>query len=200
MPLWRLVRGVVLGILGIFWGLIRGIWREASGEADYERNRDQRRALALRCFRTRLHPDEAKRINRDLMRAAPQWAELIRSFQIIADSLDIALKSSNPDTAHSRMDSAERDVRECRMKHGYLLDDSDWQDIERHTASARQAFETAWRANRVTALLAKISTLKTDKSKAKYLAEAHSILEEGMRHSDTDKVTLQGLMSKLPTT
>lgn len=197
MALWQIIRTIVFGILGVLLGVLSAIWRAASGEAEAERIRERRRELALRCLRVRLLPEEAKRINRELMRAAPDWGEMVRCFQIIADSLDIALKSKKPETAHARMEDALRLLEESRRKQGYLLTENDWRIAEEHVVSARQKFETAWRVNSVTALLEKAATLKTEKAKTKYIAEARAILEEGLGRTDADTACLQALLSKV---
>ncbi|MCU7123645.1 hypothetical protein J3T26_23525 [Salmonella enterica] len=175
-----------------FWSCVRGFCYGFFHRDDIIRSQE-----ALRVLEYGMSPDEAKRVNRELAKISTGWAGLFRNFQIISDSIRIAMTSNKPDTAHSRMNLALEKMRESQLIHSFLMQKEDWDRATNHVSYKRKLFETAWRENSVNALFNKVKTLKTEQSRQKYLAEINTILEEGMQHPDTNKKVLQELRVKL---
>ena len=77
--------------------------------------------LVLYVLYNRLHPDEARKMNRRFAKLNFPKAALIRNLQIIRDSIEIALTSKKRDTAESRMKTLlERYEEEKNEQSGFV--------------------------------------------------------------------------------
>ncbi|EIM63788.1 hypothetical protein [Desulfobacter postgatei] len=136
--------------------------------------------LARYVFNNRLHPDEDRKINSKLARSNFHRAALIRNLQIIRDSIDIALSSKKRDTAESRMNLLLERFEEIKKEQSALISFEVFDEISNVIQKTSIEFNTKLYYNIAVGYIEKAESLKTKKSKEKYLDLAKDILDEGI--------------------
>jgi tetratricopeptide (TPR) repeat protein len=137
---------------------------------------------------------EVGQINMRLMRIAPDWAMLIRQFQIIADSIHIAKTSKKPDTAMSRIQGIYESLKECDFS---ILPLEKRDEYMAYIKQAVANAELAYRLNGAQALLDKAASLKTDKAKTKYYQQAKDLVSTGFGYEHIDQEPLRIALQKI---
>lgn len=154
--------------------------------------------IAFDCLYSRMPPEQCKQLNLQLLASGfHEWMMLIRQFQIIADSIDLALTSKNRDTAHSRADTVFASYQECLNQYADVLRHEDWLVVDNYIVDFNNAFATAWRINVAQGLCEKAFKLKTEKSRRKYIEQAAELIVEGLAAQDTDHQALTAFQSEL---
>lgn len=136
--------------------------------------------LALYALNNRMHPDEDKAINQKLQKSHFARAALIRNLQIIRDSIEISLSSKKRDTAESRAQLVVDRYQEIERDQSTLVSEKVMAEIDRIVSRAQQEFQTKLYLNISNGHMEKARSLKTAKSKIKYLSWAAEVLEEGI--------------------
>lgn len=134
---------------------------------------------ALLAISRRLDQETARALNAKYSRSSHRRVELLRFIQVFTDSVEISLSSKKADTAESRMALAKetyqkinayRDIMGPRLR---VEVDTKYQHLEAN-------FISALTLNVAKAHIEKARSLKTEKSRMKYLQEALDVLEEGL--------------------
>lgn len=153
--------------------------------------------LVLYTLHNCMPPDEARRINRKLAKENFPRSALIRNLQIIRDSIEISLSSKKRATAESRAKSVEELHQEILHEHAGLVSDSVLAEINAVCAQALSEFNTKLFINISNGYIEKASTLKTDKSKIKYIGLAAEALEEGIALGRGDSAALNSALARV---
>ena len=153
--------------------------------------------LVLYTLHNRMPPDEARRINRKLAKENFPRSALIRNLQIIRDSIEISLSSKKRATAESRAQSVEELHQEVLHEHASLVSESVLGEINDVCAHTLSVFNTKLFINISNGHIEKASTLKTDKSKIKYLGLAAEALEEGIALGLGDSAALKSALARV---
>lgn len=183
---WLLLGG--LGVIVVLVLVVQGVVA-----ADHQNTQE----LIQRMARERLHPNEARSLNRQLMRRDVRLAEVVRFVQIMRDSVDIAAKSKKREIVEARLASVVSTRDEIRRNYRGVCDDEtdrvlDW--------LANDQVRMAWTAHFLGAARQardKAMTMKTEKSKIKYEEAVRSILNEALAHPMTNKSRIESF-SKSP--
>ena len=148
-----------------------------------EDRRDQRQFedLVRYVLYNRLEVGEAQKMNRRLMKENPTKAQLIRNLQILRDSIDIALSTKKSKTATSRMGTARQCHSDIHSEQKNLVSGQLLSEIDSVMNSAETQFHTDYYVNLSQGYLEKAESLKTNKSKRKYLQLAKDTLREGLQ-------------------
>lgn len=146
--------------------------------------------LALYAVNSRMHPDEAKAINQRLQKSNFRRAALIRNLQIVRDSIEISLSSKKRDTAESRAELVVERYQEIKREQASLVSEKVMAEIDRVVSGAQKDFHTKLYLNVANGYVEKARSLKTDKSKIKYLGLAEESLDEGIHvaRGDIDRL------------
>lgn len=155
--------------------------------------------LVLYVLNNRLHPDEAKTINKQLVKIHFDWSALIRNLQIIRDSIEIALASKKRATAESRRDVLLDRFADINHSQSHLISESVFTEIEQVVNDFLKALPARLALNEAKALMDKSRTLKTEKSRKKYLGLAIESLEQGVAEGGfiEDVAKLRDLLDNL---
>lgn len=172
---------LLLGGLGVIVVLV------LVGQGVFAADHQNAQELIRRMARERLHPHEARSLNRQLMRRDARLAEVVRFVQIMRDSVDIAEKSKKREIVESRLASVVSTRDEIRRNYQGVCDEEtdkvlDWLADDQVRMAWTAYFMNAARHARDKAL-----TMKTEKSRTKYEEALRSILEEAMAHPMTNK-------------
>lgn len=152
--------------------------------------------LVLYVLHNRLHPDEAKKMNLDLAKSNFPRSALIRNLQIIRDSIEIALTSKKRDTAESRMNTLLERYEEIKNNQFGLASAEIYNEIDRVIQKTTNEFHTKLYLNIATGHMEKAQSLKTKKSKEKYLDLAIEALKEGLEKGLGQEVNLRRVLSQ----
>ncbi len=152
--------------------------------------------LVLYVLHNRLHPDEAKKMNLKLARSNFPRSALIRNLQIIRDSIEIALASKKRDTAEPRMNTLLERFEEIKKEQAGLVSAEVYNEIERIIEETRKEFQTKLFLNLATGHMEKAESLKTKKSKEKYLNLAIVALKEGLEKGLGQETDLRRVLSR----
>jgi len=154
----------------------------------YNKNKDQKKFddLVLYVLLNSMQQDEAKKINDILLKNNLNRSALIRNIQIIRDSIEIFLSSKKRDTAESRAELVAKTHQEIKENQASLVSNNIMEKITDVCDDALYEFKTTLFINIANGHVEKASTLKTDKSKIKYLGFAIEVLEEGIRIGSGD--------------
>ncbi len=178
----------VVGLIGafVYWHLHRA-------------KQDQKAfdELVLYVLHNRMPPDEAQKLNRTLSKKNFPRAALIRNLQIIRDSIEISLSSKKRATAESRAQSVAELQKEIQAEQARLVSDSVLNEINRVCADALKDFNTKLFINIANGHVEKAESLKTDKSKTKYLGLAAETLEEGITVGRGDIAALKNALARV---
>lgn len=153
--------------------------------------------LVLYTLHNRIPPDEARRINRKLAKENFPRSALIRNLQIIRDSIEISLSSKKRETAESRAQSVAELHQEILHEHASLVSEDVLADITAVCTEALSDFNTKLFLNIANGHIEKAGSLKTDKSKIKYLGLAAEALEEGISLGRGDSAALQSELANV---
>jgi len=153
--------------------------------------------LALYVLHNRLHPDEAKKMNLKLAKSNFPRSALIRNLQIIRDSIEIALTSKKRDTAESRMNTLLERYEEIRKEQSGLVSAEIYNEIDRVIQKTKNEFHTKLYLNMATGYMEKVQSLKTKKSKEKYLDLAIEALKEGLEKGLGQEANLRRVLSQV---
>lgn len=153
--------------------------------------------LVLYVLHNRLHPDEAKKMNLKLARSNFPRSALIRNIQIIRDSIEIALASKKRDTAESRMNTLLERFEEIKKEQSGLVSAKIYNEIKRVIEETRNEFQTKLFLNLATGHMEKAESLKTKKSKEKYLNLAIVALKEGLEKGLGQETDLRRVLSQV---
>lgn len=179
---------LLLGGLGVIVVLV------LVGQGVFAADHQNAQELIRRMARERLHPHEARSLNRQLMRRDARLAEVVRFVQIMRDSVDIAEKSKKREIVESRLASVVSTRDEIRRNYQGVCDEEtdkvlDWLADDQ----VRMAW-TAYFMNAARHARDKAMTMKTEKSRTKYEEALRSILEEAMAHPMTNKKRIGALL------
>lgn len=175
-----------IGILAAF--ICRHIYNGKQDQKAFE-------ALVLYTLHNRMPPDEARRINRKLAKENFPRSALIRKLQIIRDSIEISLSSKKRATAESRAQSVAELHQEILHEYSSLISKGVLTEINDVCTQALLEFNTKLFLNIANGHVEKASSLKTDKSKIKYLGLAVEALEEGISLGRGDSATLKSALA-----
>lgn len=166
--------GSVLGIVGLIG--IATYWKTRNKKKDQE----SFDALVLYTLHNRISYNEAKNINLSLAKNNFPRAALIRNLQIIRDSIEIALLSKKRETAESRAKTISDLHQEINAKQAGLVSINVRREIDSVCTEALKEFNTKLYLNIANGHVEKAQSLKTNKSKIKYLNLASEVLKEGV--------------------
>lgn len=176
---------VMCGI--VIAGFILLAYRKVQEQANFDK-------LALYVLQNRLTPEEAVRINTQLMKKNFARATLIRSLQIIRDSIEIALSSKVRGTAQSRMILLNKHYQEILAKQMHLVSTPILEEIQRTVQQAERDFHTQLYINIANGYIEKVQKLKTEKSKLKNITQAIITLNEGLAAGQGDSHQLKSML------
>ncbi|MBF7683928.1 hypothetical protein I2F27_11420 [Acinetobacter sp. B5B] len=144
------------------------------------------------------HPDTMRSANIHFMSHPlnQKHAECLRLIQIIRDSIDILNKTQNEDTAVSRMQVIQEMYDEV-IAMSYLFKPKDFQRIEERFAELILPLHTIIYLNIAQGHVNKMESVKTDKTKLKYLLKAIESIEYGMNDYDANIEILQTMLDDL---
>ncbi|MDR9497654.1 MAG: hypothetical protein RI556_00600 [Hydrogenovibrio sp.] len=151
--------------------------------------------LILYTLHNRIPPDKARRINRKLVKENFLKSTLIRNLQIIRDSIEISLSSKKRETAESRAQLVAELHQEIMHEQAHLVSKDVLAEINAVCSQALTEFDTKLFINIANGHVEKANSLKTDKSKIKYLGLAIEALEEGISLGRGDLATLQSALA-----
>lgn len=103
--------------------------------------------LMLAMLRREITSDRITSVIKNSHRSFPELISLLRSLQIITESLEMALSSANPKTAKSRMELVDKTYARIREDDSHLLSSDEWQQIDTIIQEARAKFETRYSVN-----------------------------------------------------
>lgn len=151
----------------------------------YEKKRDKEafNELALHVFNNRFNFIEEKELNLKLMKSNFKRAEIIRNLQILRDSINTALTSKKREMAEFHFKAFSDLYDEMRQKQSGLVSRETFNEISRIVNKAIDEFHTKMYLNIATSHVEKAETLKTIKSKNRYLSLAKEVLEEGLENA-----------------
>lgn len=153
--------------------------------------------LIIDTLHLKIPPPEWKKINTQLSKINFPRAALLRNIQIIADSINISLKSKKREIAESRMEAVLKGYKEIKLKQLNLISEETFKTITTTVKYAEKRLSTLLYTNIAMAHLDKVGKLKTEKSKIKYLGLAKEILQEGLENKLSNKDKLEKLFSKV---
>lgn len=140
---------------------------------------------------------EKKKINTEVSKVNPYKAELIRDLQIIQESIYIALTSKKKDVAESRLQTVIECYERIKVGTASLVSPTVFNEITRVVKDAESEFQTFLYTNIANGHLEKADTLKTAKSKIKYLGLAEEIIQEGMQNNLSQKEILRSKLEDI---
>ncbi|KAB7702099.1 hypothetical protein GBN33_03090 [Plesiomonas shigelloides] len=185
--------GLVIFAVGVFAAIVYSRIRTIkSDQKEFEE-------LVLYTLHNKIPPDQAKAINKKLATENFARSSLIRNLQIIRDSIEISLTSKKRDTAESRAQSVTELHKEIQRKHATLVSEVVLAEIDRVCSEAISEFNTKLFINIANGHIEKANSLKTNKSKIKYLDLAAEILEEGIVSGHGDSIALQRALVSVKT-
>lgn len=165
-----------------------GIWyRHARSRKQDE---DDFNGLVLYVLNNRLPPNEARKLNQNLFKTNFPRSALIRSLQILRDSIEISLASKKREIAEFRLAEVESSYAEIRREHANLITAETMAEIDRVVNECIKAFYTRLYENIALAHIEKAKKLKTVKSKEKYAALAMEAINEGLENPRSEKYAL----------
>ena len=153
--------------------------------------------MILCTLQRKISQTEAKSINHSLMRTDFRKAQLLRSIQILTESIDIALASKKQDIIESRFDTVMKEWNEVQTHYSDLISEENIKTLKEIIASAEKNYHTTKYTNVAKAYLDKADSLKTEKSKQKYRGLAKEILSEGMLNPMSNKPELKELLLRI---
>lgn len=119
----------------------------------------------------------------------PTAAILIRSIQIIRDSIDIILRSKNKGTIESRIVDINRCAQKV-MSLAHLVTPETRVQIQQVIDTNGRLIKTQAYLNLANGNLDKALTMKTEKAKSKYTLLALDVIDEGLSEPESDKEAL----------
>jgi hypothetical protein len=128
-----------------------------------------------------------------LMRADPYKAIYMNDLRILRESVELALKSKNADTADSRIKVAAEAY--SRIKSNPHFPSDKLSALTQRYKTDIQQFPTQRYLNVARGYLDKADNVKTEKAKIKYREQAQAVLNEGLLAPDTVKEKIQSILS-----
>jgi hypothetical protein len=166
-----------------------GVWWYTEKQKTQKRFDD----AVLRVLYNRLSPDTSKKLYRELMDCGDQGMEvyqLVRSVQIMSESMGIALKSKKREVAEDRMNSAKEHWSKVQDEFRPLMSPEVFEEVRNFYDARKKVFQTQLYANLVEVALTKAQSMKTKKSRLKYLDQADELLSEATDHPACDETLL----------
>lgn len=156
-----------------------------------KRNRRQKAfdEVALYVLHNRLAQDEVKSIFMAALRWGEGRQEVIRNLKVLRESVDLSLKSEKRDTAETRMETVEECYEALLNKCPRFVSPAVMQEIAQVVEETRERFKTMLFVNVAHGYIKKAASLKTTKSRLKYLGLAQKVIEEGLEQ-DADNTNL----------
>ncbi|MDA8254176.1 MAG: hypothetical protein M0Z99_00825 [Betaproteobacteria bacterium] len=183
---WLLLGGlVVVGVLGLAVQSMLAAQHQDAQE------------LIRRMAREQLQPNEARRLNMRLMRSDSRLAEVVRSVQIMRNSVDIAAKSKKREIVESRLGSVLSLRGDIRRNYQGVCDEETDKVLDWLADDEVRSAWTAYFLNAARQARDKAMTLKTEKSRTKYEEAARSFLDEAMAHPMTKKAQIEALLKNI---
>jgi hypothetical protein len=144
------------------------------------------------------HPDVYRVRNLYFMQhpMCDRHAECIRCLQIIRNSIDIVMESSKEQTIVSRMGVIAECYEELQELQHIFTNSHDYNRIHMRFAELTKQIHTTTYLNIAQGHAKKMESVKTDKTKAKYLGLAIETLELGLSDPDAQHQVLQELIDK----
>lgn len=133
-------------------------------------------------------PDQAKRFYGELSKISASLSARLRIQQVIRESIEIALRSKNAETAASRWETVEEMARVLVREHN--LAPEELQPINAKISAARTEFRTVRYINEAQGFIDKAASVKTAKAKEKHMTAARDVIERGLADSAVDHVRL----------
>ncbi len=152
---------------------------------------------ALEALKDPRTPSYQKEKIKKLMTINPRMATALRDIQIMAESMDIALRSKNKETATSRYELSVIKFDEIRSAYIDLFDTETFNRIKDFMSDNSRAFHTKIYTNPAKAHIEKTKKLKTIKAKSKYINLAKELLNEGLGDPNSNKSEIQLLMNEV---
>ncbi|WP_151710080.1 hypothetical protein [Acinetobacter brisouii] len=147
------------------------------------------------------HPDVARANGLYFMQHPlnERHSEIIRALQIIRESIDIVMQSTKEKTIAGRMDVIAQCYETLQVLQYLFSDSRDYDQIHERLAELIQPIHTTVYLNIAQGHINKMESVKTDKTKTKYLGLAVEALELGLNDADSDQKILQDQIAKLKT-
>lgn len=145
------------------------------------------------------HPDVSKESGLYFMQhsLSAGHAEYIRSLQIIRNSIDIIMESKKESTINSRMEVIAEHYQKMQDM-SYLFDRrNDYERIHERFAELIKFIHIAVYVNIAQGYIEKMESVKTDKTRKKYLLLAIEALENGLNDTDADHDVLHALIAEM---
>lgn len=155
-----------------------GIWFYLSSQRK-AKDAERFEADVLSTLGRRLDPETARAMNAKYSKSNHRRAELLRFIQIFNDSVEISLNSKKPDTAESRFSLARETYQKIKAYRDIMGPRLSW-ELETKFQHLEANFVSALTLNRARSYIEKAESLKTEKSKMRYLQEALDVLEDGL--------------------
>lgn len=185
-------------IIGVGIYLLGRFFRFLHYRFKYKKQAKAIKYLMLAMLRREIAPDRITSVIKSSYRSFPELISLLRSLQIITESLGIALNSANPKTAKSRMELVDKTYARIREDDSHLLSSDEWQQIDTIIQEAKSKFEILYRVNAARRLLEKAEGLKREASKQRYYQEAVGLIRECLVMDGVDREELQLVLQKIP--
>lgn len=149
------------------------------------KNAESFEADALLALSKRLDPDTARTMIAKYSMLGHRRGELLRFIQIFNDSIEISLSSKKIETAESRFSLAKETYQKIKTYRN-IMRPRLISEIDSKFQHLTVNFVATLTLNAAKAHIEKAGSLKTEKSKLKYLQEALNVLEDGIsRGADT---------------
>lgn len=149
-------------------------------------------AMAFRMATEHISLETARALYRSNNFTLSQLQQL-RLIQVIRESIEIALSSKKVDTAESRMDIANENYLALLATNTLAPDKL--KIITDLVTNAKREFSTLRYTNPAAAYIEKAATLKTERSKLKYLGMAKEILADALHDPACDTARIQVLLN-----
>lgn len=177
-----------LSILLIVWACFNHLNKEAI------RNTTDLQNIIVDTIENKIHPSNYKSISKSLMYT--EFGELARFVQIARDSIDICLTSRKADTAKSRYDLLNSTWDEVTSR-WHILDEVYRDRCKAVYDQTITEYHTISYINQAVAYIEKSKTLKTEKSKAKYIDLAKQVINDGINDPLSDKYRLDQTLKQI---
>lgn len=184
------VGGVGLGIvLALLCGAIVG-WNYLKRKSDQHAFDE----LALYMLHTWLSQDEVKQVFAAARKTGFDRLDVVRNLKVLRESVHICLTSKKRQTAEGRMEAVEECYAALQGKYRHSVSDHVLDEVVRIVEETREQFKKMLFLNVAKGHVEKAASLKTAKSKLKYLALAREVLEEGLDDNENDADLHQALV------
>lgn len=186
--MWALV---IIGII-IFVIFVGG-----SSKSNYDTQYEE---LLLYCLYNKAAPDIARQIKKNHRIWGHDKSAVLGRLQIMRDSLEIANRSKKPDVADNRLQLAKESINmiiDMRSRNEELVPPETMNKIIAYYNERVISYSTDRYINEAEGYIQKAMTLKTEKSKEKYLQLAQQTLEKGLKDSDAESTLIKLKLEEL---